>query len=387
MERRERHSHFSNRASRPHTSRPRSLGPCNQKAIPDGVTTEGLTSISKTSVNQTSRSASLIAEHNRFAESLVMRIMTEFKLASSDRDDLMGAAYLGLVEAAERFDPSNGASFKTFSFLRIRGAIIDYIRDNAVVPHALNQRIKAFVAASNLRESISLEQGGLSLVEKQRVVVELIGDYALIMRLSMESSAIVNKPDPRLGPDEVLDKEMRGSTLRGLIQKLSPAERLVITQYYLEDKNFSEIVGLRRGFTKSWVSRLHRRGLESLRKLILSTNDGLGEEISRKLINSSPKGPGKNTGLKHYKEQITKIKKKPINKNSSITAERLDDRQKSYMDDFTPQRVTGNERRAPGLARDPGRKKAKRSEVGIRKRGPIRKSGGTKRNAMLVEMD
>lgn len=237
------------------------------------------------SVNRASDTSCLVAQHAQYVDSLVGRMMKELRLPGTHRDDITGAAYLGLVEAAERFDPTHGASFQAFSFLRIRGAIIDYMRDNAVIPHSLNRRIKAVVAASNLREQISLDKDSLSLIEKQRVVVELLGDYALIMRLSMESSKIINKSDSGLGPDELVDHKMRGSVLRRLISQLSPPERLVITQYYLEDKKFSEIVGLRKGFTKSWVSRLHRRGIESLRKLVLATKDRLGEEDVSSLPN------------------------------------------------------------------------------------------------------
>jgi RNA polymerase sigma factor (sigma-70 family) len=43
--------------------------------------------------------------------------------------ELKSAAYLGLTEAANRFDPSLGLSFATFAYPRIRGAIIDYLRE------------------------------------------------------------------------------------------------------------------------------------------------------------------------------------------------------------------------------------------------------------------
>src|SRR5262249_54862619 len=47
---------------------------------------------------------------------------------SVDRDDLIGAAELGLVEAARNFDPTRGVLFKTFAYYRIRGAIYDALR-------------------------------------------------------------------------------------------------------------------------------------------------------------------------------------------------------------------------------------------------------------------
>lgn len=46
-----------------------------------------------------------------------------------DIEDLRSAAYLGLVEAANRYNPDVGVNFSTFAYPRINGAIIDYLRD------------------------------------------------------------------------------------------------------------------------------------------------------------------------------------------------------------------------------------------------------------------
>ena len=48
-----------------------------------------------------------------------------------ERDDIIGAAELGLVEAARAFDPNRGVLFKTFAFYRIRGAVYDGLRKMA----------------------------------------------------------------------------------------------------------------------------------------------------------------------------------------------------------------------------------------------------------------
>lgn len=46
-----------------------------------------------------------------------------------DIEDLRSAAYLGLVEAASRYNPDLGVCFSTFAYPRINGAIIDHLRD------------------------------------------------------------------------------------------------------------------------------------------------------------------------------------------------------------------------------------------------------------------
>lgn len=46
-----------------------------------------------------------------------------------DFDELRSAAYMGLVEAASRFNESHGVSFSTYAYPRINGAIHDYLRE------------------------------------------------------------------------------------------------------------------------------------------------------------------------------------------------------------------------------------------------------------------
>ena len=61
----------------------------------------------------------------------VVRIAKQVKRSLSpnvETDDLIGYGMTGLIEAAERYNPSLGANFSTFSFYRIRGAIYDGLR-------------------------------------------------------------------------------------------------------------------------------------------------------------------------------------------------------------------------------------------------------------------
>src|SRR5262245_16577406 len=58
-----------------------------------------------------------------------------------DLDNLEAAGILGLVEAANRFEPERGVAFKTFAYTRIRGAIYDELRRNSPFPQDLLERI------------------------------------------------------------------------------------------------------------------------------------------------------------------------------------------------------------------------------------------------------
>src|SRR6185369_2938731 len=61
---------------------------------------------------------------------------------SVDRDDLIGAGVLGLIDAVGKFDPTRGVLFKTYAERRVRGAILDSLRDLDWVPQSVRRRAK-----------------------------------------------------------------------------------------------------------------------------------------------------------------------------------------------------------------------------------------------------
>lgn len=64
-----------------------------------------------------------------------------------ERDDLHSAGILGLIHAADHYDAGRGASFKTFAYTAIRGAILDELRRLDPVPRTQRERIRAIEAA------------------------------------------------------------------------------------------------------------------------------------------------------------------------------------------------------------------------------------------------
>src|SRR6266404_5239797 len=82
-----------------------------------------------------------------------------------DVDNLEAAGVLGLVEAANRFEPERGIAFKTFAYTRIRGAIYDELRRNSPLPQDLLERTARVRAALQAMpppasiEKLALETG------------------------------------------------------------------------------------------------------------------------------------------------------------------------------------------------------------------------------------
>lgn len=205
----------------------------------------------------------------RVASSLIRRLALPFEL----REDLTAAGYLGLVEAAERFDFREGSSFRPFAFLRIRGAIIDCVRRSSDLSASGYRMAKALRAAHDLRE-----EGGAQYAKKtgsSRAGLAHILDYAakgaLAYRLSMNgrearrSSAFHDLCDP----GKKLEVKQEEEIFRKIVATLPEKERLIIEEYYFNDKSFSDISEEYSGMSKSWISRLHARALERLKEAFL----------------------------------------------------------------------------------------------------------------------
>ena len=64
-----------------------------------------------------------------------------------DRDDLLSSGFFGLLDAIDRFDLARNIKFETYAALRIRGAMIDYLRSKDWIPVSMRQRIRKYEQA------------------------------------------------------------------------------------------------------------------------------------------------------------------------------------------------------------------------------------------------
>src|SRR6185436_267078 len=83
----------------------------------------------------------LILDHVPLLKHLVGRI--SFDLPSSiDRDDLYGFGMLGLIHAADSYEPARGLQFSTYAYTKIRGAILDELRRLDFLPRGRRGKVR-----------------------------------------------------------------------------------------------------------------------------------------------------------------------------------------------------------------------------------------------------
>jgi RNA polymerase sigma factor for flagellar operon FliA len=217
----------------------------------------------------------LIMEHLEFVRHILGRLISQLP-PDVDQENLESAGILGLVEAAQHYDPQRGASFKTFAYTRIRGAILDELRRNSPLPQKVIQNI------TKIRRVSEARQGPIS-PEDLSQATELSLEEIEIALDAMRLSKFQRWEDPANMPNGVLDRrtrrpeaqiaenEMRSALIEAIL-KLPEKERRVLTLYYMEDLRLKEI-GTVLSLSESRISRILSKAQFRLKQLLGSEED------------------------------------------------------------------------------------------------------------------
>jgi RNA polymerase sigma factor for flagellar operon FliA len=175
------------------------------------------------------------------------------------RENLQSAGILGLVEAANSYDPGQGVPFRTFAYPRIRGAIVDELRKQSPVSQQVLQQIGIVRRAfESLEPPVTPEV----LAEKSGLTVEQVVTCLEAMRFIKpdnwnDLSDVVHGSWRRAvdTPEHEVEIEELKRLLAESIETLPERECLVLTLYYSEELNLAEI-GRVLDLSESRVSRI-----------------------------------------------------------------------------------------------------------------------------------
>ncbi|HEX4949840.1 MAG TPA: FliA/WhiG family RNA polymerase sigma factor [Blastocatellia bacterium] len=196
---------------------------------------------------------------------------------SVDRDDLIGAGVLGLLDAVEKYDELRGVQFKTYAETRIRGAILDSLRDLDWSSRSLRARARAIELAAR---KIEQEKGrmaeeeelaaalGLELSAYQALLGELRGLTLIELDNHDENSPGLSAYQVPAHPDRSplveYERQETREKIIAAINSLRERERQVVALYYVEELTMKE-TGAVLGLTESRVSQIHTQALIHLR--------------------------------------------------------------------------------------------------------------------------
>ena len=216
----------------------------------------------------------LIDQHTALVRRAAHHLMARLP-ASVQIDDLIQAGMLGLLEAAQRFDATKGATFATFADRRVRGAMLDEVRKNDWAPRSLHRRGREVAAAIRQIETINGGEAreqeiiaclGVSQSEYHQVVANLHSHKLVsIEDLGNDNEGSDNFLVSSLPkPEELAEQQHILELLAKAIDGLPQREKLVLALYYDEHLNLKEI-GTVLGVSESRVSQLHGQALGRLK--------------------------------------------------------------------------------------------------------------------------
>ncbi len=179
--------------------------------------------------------------------------------------DLTQAGVLGLLDAASKYDEAKGVRFSTYAELRIRGSILDGLRELDWVPRSVRRRRRELEAASERLEArLGRSPSETELAAELDLAVSDLSrsqPAAEMVESTDELDSLVRDPNA-IDPHEVLAHR---ELFRILVESLTEKERLVMTLYYYEDltmKGVGEVLGV----NESRVSQIHKKAVRTLRK-------------------------------------------------------------------------------------------------------------------------
>jgi RNA polymerase sigma factor for flagellar operon FliA len=223
----------------------------------------------------------LVTENLPLVKHIVSRVCASFD-PSVPREDLISAGCLGLVQAAHRFRPSEGTKFATFAYRRVKGAVVDCLRQHDVLGKSAREQLSTLRhLIDEFREEHGRRPGiddlariaGISEAEVLRYLSYEKWDYVGSLDDSVSTQDGLDNPlgdlissDART-PLECLEAEERRERLAGAIQGLPEREQQIIVMYYYEGLYMAEMAEIM-GVSESRISQLHTRALYNLtRKL------------------------------------------------------------------------------------------------------------------------
>jgi RNA polymerase sigma factor for flagellar operon FliA len=190
-----------------------------------------------------------------------------------DRDDLVAAGMLGLVQAARSWNPDRGVTFERFARRRIRGALLDElrrldwasrsVRAGARLLQGATDRLSGTSGAAPSSEALAKEVG-LSPEAVRRLVADV--DRAKVEHLDGLPSPIDPPATGRLEQDPgagVLQRELLDH-LAGAVRCLPERLQKVVVEYYLDQRQMQEIAG-DLGVTESRISQMRAEAVALLR--------------------------------------------------------------------------------------------------------------------------
>ena len=229
----------------------------------------------------------LVKKYHHLIDYVIQRFMVSLP-KTVQKDDIRSYAYEGLLDAIDKFHLDGDFKFETYATWRVKGAIMDGLRQSDWLPRSVREKVKKVEKAYAFLEqetgqSVPDEEVcrylGITKAELNKTVSEaalssmisidetirddehnLVGRYNVIVNENAES------------PEGFLYEQQLKAALSKAIDRLPEKEKLIVTLCYFEELKLTEIAEVL-SLSVSRISQLHSRAMLRLNSAILSVQD------------------------------------------------------------------------------------------------------------------
>ena len=214
-----------------------------------------------------------LVEHMPLVKKVALHLSARLP-ASVDIDDLIQVGMLGLLEALNNFDATNGAQFTTFAKLRVRGAMLDEVRRFSTLPRSVMTSIREInQATAALEQEMGRPVKDTELSDAMGMSLEDL-QHQKGRNYNYQTVQIEDQPDgaePPLSaliPTRDADQAAFQKALAKAIGELPEREQLIFALYYDEELNLKEIAAVLE-VSESRISQIQSGSVKKLRQKLV----------------------------------------------------------------------------------------------------------------------
>lgn len=218
-----------------------------------------------------------VVQYSYIVKCIAIKIIGHYQFFNY-AEDIVNEGLIALLDAFEKFNPDKNVKFETYASIKVRGAIIDYIRKQDCFPRRLKHLARSI---SDAEEKLSNQLGrsptdqemadqlNVSLLEFEKMETEtcalnMLSFEEMVYEKGMEAQPLNLGNESIRGPEQVVAEKELQVVLADSIELLNEKERTVISLYYQEQLKIKEISTVM-GIGASRVSQIHSSALRKLK--------------------------------------------------------------------------------------------------------------------------
>ncbi|MEY2600524.1 MAG: hypothetical protein RLZZ142_2783 [Verrucomicrobiota bacterium] len=244
------------------------------------------TSVVKAYFSEEEREA-MLERHLPMIRAVVDR-MRIFLPAALEVQDLYSVGFHGLINAIQKYDPTQGSAFAGFAAIHIRGAVRDELRRMDWTPRSVRDKAKRVRGAMDrLEQRLGRPPLEAEVAQELQLGLEeywsILDDIRPVSFVPLDDEVGTEEgheaalheriaDDAQEGAREALERKELREVLLGQLTKLPELQRKVLAMYYFENMRLSEIA-LAFHLTEGRISQIHTQAVMSLRNFLKRLNN------------------------------------------------------------------------------------------------------------------